>query len=95
MPKTCGGSEEKVRMLSMYEIEHHETVKDWIIAHNPEEAINILEDFHANLTDHRVSFAHCKVTRIPDDMQTMTNKGLMTVKEIIEYYGEPRYVKAG
>lgn len=80
--------------LSLYEIDHG-GVQDWIIANSEEEAIKMLEDFMESVIYERHSYSHCQVNKVNDDMQTMTKKGILTVREIIEHYNQPYYVKAG
>jgi len=73
--------------LHMYAIIWNEHIKDIVIAHNEEEAYELASD------DLYEVDAHGQPIKIVDDsLQTMTNRGLMTVREIIEHYGEPRYV---
>lgn len=74
-------------MLNMYAVIWNEYVKDIVIANDEEEARLLATDVDADIDSSGVP-----VKMLDDTLQTMTKRGVMTLREVIEHYGEPRYV---
>lgn len=74
-------------MLNMYAVIWNEYVKDIVIANDEEEARRLATDVDADIDSSGVP-----VKMLDDTLQTMTKRGVMTLREVIEHYGEPRYV---
>ena len=74
-------------MLNMYAVIWNEYIKDIVIAHNEEEARELASDELAEIDASGVP-----VKLLDDTLQTMTTRGVMTLREVINYYAEPRYV---
>lgn len=73
--------------LNMYAIIWNEHIKDIVIAHDVEEAYELASD-----ELHEVDAHGQPIKLIDDNLQTMTTRGIMTVRQVIEHYGEPRYI---
>jgi len=79
--------------MNMYAITYNEYVKDLVIAHDEEEAKQVMLDFNEatmNEVDPAL-YDSCPITLVPDDMQFMTRKGLYTVRQLIDAHSEPKY----
>lgn len=74
-------------MLNMYAVIWNEYIKDIVIAHDEEEARELASDGLVDIDANGVP-----VKLLDDTLQTMTKQGLMTLREVINHYGEPRYV---
>lgn len=73
--------------LNMYAVIWNEWVKDIVIAHNETEARELASD-----ELHEIDASKQPVKLIDDTLQTMTNRGVMTVRQVIEHYGQSRYL---
>lgn len=74
-------------MLNMFAVIWNEYIKDIVIAHDEEEARELASD---GLVD--IDASGVPVKMLDDTLQTMTKQGLMTLREVINYYDEPRYL---
>lgn len=79
--------------MNMYAIVYNEFVKDLVIARDEEEAKDVMIEFNectCNEVDPEV-YDRTPIVRVPDDLQFMTGRGLVTIREIIDAHKEPKY----
>lgn len=81
-------------MFNLYAIVFNEYVKDMVIASSEQEAQDLLNKFNDDNCTEVVDVSQFPCVLVDENLQTMTGKGLMTVRQVIEHYGEPRYIGA-
>lgn len=78
--------------MNMYAIVYNEYLKDLVIAHSEEEGKEIMIGINAMGTEIAPNIYDTIPTVLVDEtLQLMTNRGLMSVRELIDDIGYPRY----
>lgn len=79
--------------MNMYALVYNEYVKDLVVAHDEEEAKRVMIEFNedtCNEIDPEV-YEAIPVVLVPDDLQFMTGRGLITIRQIVDAHKEPKY----